>query len=125
MTQLPPSTYDPARGADLDRARELLGLLGGFLTVRTDAAMLAVLAREGYVNGVAWLAAGLYAEYAQNPTSLSSSGESVSFGNLLTVWARLSARVLAGVADPLPLPGAGVPQSGLISAGAGRASRLR
>lgn len=112
---MPTYTYDATRGNDIDKARELLGLVNvasADTALRDDETIEAVLSREGFDRGVAWLAAGLYAEYAQQPVSVTlPSGLSVNFGALLKAWDRLSAALSADVAGD----GSGAPEGGSSS----------
>lgn len=94
-----PATYDPTRGTDIDRARELLGdtaITAGTTTIpdadalHSDPHIASVLEREGWAMGVSWLAAELYARFAQEPSRISANGKSVDLSNLLVVWADLS-----------------------------------
>lgn len=108
-------TYSATRGGDLDRARELLGdtpledadgdTLDEALALRSDEQIQAVLDREGFARGVAWLAAALYAEYAQQPVRTSVSGLSVDYSDRLEAWNLLAAplrAVLAGEGERPP-----------------------
>lgn len=91
-------SYSAERGSDLDRARELLG--GTKVAdatdddpgeaLRSDEDIQAVLNREGFARGVAWMAAGLLAEWAQQPVRITVSGKTIDYSNLLKAWETLS-----------------------------------
>jgi hypothetical protein len=119
-------TYSASRGSDLDRARELLG--GTKVAdataddpgeaLRSDEDILAVLAREGFANGVAWLASGLYAEWAQQPSRITASGKTIDYSNLLKAWEKLSEPLRRQLATEGQRPPPGpVAQIGQIVAG--------
>jgi hypothetical protein len=131
-------TYSASRGGDLDRARELLGdtpledadgdTLDEELALRSDEQIVAILAREGFTRGVAWLAAALYAENAQQPVRITSAGDSFDLSNLLKAWDALAAPLRAELAT-LGEVAAATPvrlaRIGPITAGADSARKLR
>ena len=133
---MPTYTYDAARGSDRDKARELLGdapvdapgstTLDADLALRSDEDMDAILAREGFARGVAWLAAGLYAEFAQQPSRISASGKTIDYADRLKAWEALAApvRALVGGQGERPPP----PRQAkvdVIAAGTSTRSKLR
>ena len=119
------STYDPVRGSDLDRARELLGITDVSTpdtAVRTDQAITAILAREGFARGVAWIAQMLYTEFAQQPTRLSDSGQTIDFSDRLAGWGALAAGLQRQLSTTAAQQGGadtagGAPLIGRIAAG--------
>jgi hypothetical protein len=129
-------TYSATRGSDLDRARELLG--GTSVAeatadepgeaLRSDEDIQAILGREGFARGVAWLAAALYALFAQQPVRITASGKTIDYGDRLKAWDKLAAPLrealaLAGeIPPPVPVRTARI---GQITAGDDAARRLR
>jgi hypothetical protein len=121
-------SYIATRGAELDRARELIG--GTKVAdatdadpgeaLRSDEDILAILAREGFTRGVAWLGAMLYADFAQQPVRITASGKSIDYANWLKAWDELAKPLRQQLAaqgqqpPPIPRP---QPQIGLITAG--------
>jgi len=100
-------TYSATRGSDLDRARELIG--GAKVVeatdadpgeaLRSDADIEAVLAREGFQRGVAWLGAMLYAEFAQQPMRITASGKTIDYSDRLKAWDALAKPLRAQLAS--------------------------
>lgn len=119
-------TYSATRGSDLDRARELIG--GTKIAdatasdpgeaLRSDEDIEAVLAREGFTRGVAWLGAMLYAEFAQQPVRITASGKTIDYSNWLKAWEELAKPLRAQLAaQGQRPPPAATPQIGIITAG--------
>jgi hypothetical protein len=126
---MPTYTYSAIRGSDLDKARELLGgcdVSSPEAALRSDEDIDAILAREGLHRGVAWLAAALYAEFAQQPVRITASGKTIDMSNWLKAWDELAKPLrdllaMQGQRTP-PTP---TPHIGLIVAGGDAASKLR
>lgn len=97
------ATYDPTLPTSKDRARSLLGDIdvsdGGANALRTDEAIVAVIAANGEQLGTAVLAEGLAAEYAQLPDSLSTGGTSFSWRERVKYWRDLAARIRTQLAS--------------------------
>jgi hypothetical protein len=127
---MPTYSYSAARGSDLDKARELLGgcdISSPEAALRSDEDIQAILDREKLNRGVAWLAAALYAEYAQQPVRVSLvSGLTVDYSDRIDAWDKLAAPLRALLAaqgqrqPPTPMP-----RIGRIAAGDDAANKLR
>jgi hypothetical protein len=122
-------TYSATRGSDLDRARELIGgcdISSPETALRSDEDIQAILAREGFQRGVAWLAAALYAEFAQQPVRITASGKTLDYSNWLKAWDELAKplRELLAVEGQRQAP-TPTPHIGRIVAGDDAARRLR
>jgi hypothetical protein len=92
------ATYNPAHPTARDRVRANLGdtdVEPDENALHTDAHMDAVLAAYGEALGQSALAHELWARHAQDPSSVGLTGLSVSFANLLEVWAELAKPWLA------------------------------
>ena len=92
------ATYNPAHPTARDRVRANLGdtdVDPAENALHTDAHMDAVLAAYGEALGQSALAHELWARFAQDPSSVGLTGLSVSFANLLDVWAELAKPWLA------------------------------
>lgn len=84
-------SYDPTLPTDLDYVRFVLGDTET-TELLSDEQIEAILATNTRNGSIAFLAQGLAARYAQLPTSVSSSGKSVSWGSLrVEYWLSLVA----------------------------------
>jgi hypothetical protein len=86
--------YDPTSTSERDLARALLGDTEA-VALLTDAHMDAILLEYGYSLGVAFLADELATRFARKPTSISSSGDSLTWADRVNAWVRLAARMRA------------------------------
>ena len=87
------ATYDPTHPVARDRVRANLGdtdVEPDANALHTDEHMDAVIEEHGEYLGQAALAHELWARFAQDPASIGLTGLSVSFANLLDVWAELA-----------------------------------
>jgi hypothetical protein len=92
------ATYNPAHPTARDRVRANLGdtdVVPAENALHTDEHMDAVLTAYGEALGQSALAHELWARFAQDPSSVGLTGLSVSFANLLEVWAELAKPWLA------------------------------
>lgn len=93
-------TYDDTLPSDRDKARSVLGITDvstAELALVSDEYIDAVLVwKDGLDGAVAFIAASLASRYAQMPTSVSSSGKSVSWGERVRNWLALAASAGAG-----------------------------
>jgi hypothetical protein len=91
-------SYDETLPTDRDTARALLGDTSNDAATEllTDAHIDAALVLyPPLAQGVAFLADELSARFAQEPTSVSASGKSVSWGTRIQQWQALAARLRA------------------------------
>lgn len=100
------ATFDETLPTEKDEARELLGdsiVIPGTTLVasplRSDARILAAIARKGFLLGVALLADGLVTEFGQQPVQLGENGASISFAARVPAWQALASRMRAQAAE--------------------------
>lgn len=86
-------SYDPSHPTDKDRARYALGDTSNDAATEllTDDTIEAELADKGYAGGVAFLAGGLATRFAQQPSSVTDAGTSVTWGERVSAWQKLAA----------------------------------
>jgi len=92
-------SFDDSLPDDLNRARYLLGDTTNdpATELLTDDAVDAALTLFGYSGGVAFMAEGLAARFAQDPTSVSlPSGLAVSWSERVKYWLGLAERMRSG-----------------------------
>lgn len=89
-------SYDDTLPTDLDKARALLGDTSS-TELLTDDHIEAVLALYPFNSAVAFMAEGLAARFAQNPSSVAlPSGLSVSWSERVKYWKGLAEQMRSG-----------------------------
>jgi hypothetical protein len=100
------ATFDPALTTSRDRARFALGdkhsdTEAGEIEepLLQDSTIDAMIAQFGYREGLAQLAEGLVAEFAQMPDSITDDTLRMQWSSRLETWRKLAADTRAGVAS--------------------------
>lgn len=98
------ATFNPALPTQLDRARFALGdkhnnSVAGEVAepLLQDETIQAMIDRFGYREGVAQLADGLVAEYAQMPDSITDDTTKMQWSSRLDAWRELASSMRSGV----------------------------
>lgn len=86
-------TYVNTLATARDRVRHAIGDTDSQNQLRQDETILALIERHGEQGAIAALAEGLASQFAQEPTSFSSDGLSVSFADRIKTWTALAARI--------------------------------
>jgi hypothetical protein len=86
-------TYVNTLATARDRVRHAIGDTDAGNQLRQDETILALIDQLGETGAIAALAEGLASQFAQEPTSFSSDGLSVSFGERVRTWTALAARI--------------------------------
>lgn len=101
------ATYDATLPTAKDRIRSALGDIDIANALRSDEAIVAVVAANGEPLATAVLAEGLAAEYAQLPDSLSTGGTSLTWRERVKWWRELAARIRGELATAAVAASAG------------------
>lgn len=86
-------TYVNTLATGRDRVRHAIGDTDSANQLRQDETILALITQFGEQGAIAALAEGLASQYAQEPTSFSSDGLSVSFADRVKTWTALASRI--------------------------------
>lgn len=95
------ASYDEEQPSDLDRARGLLGdttVEPETSALHTDEHIEAILARDDFYLGVAFLADELVARIGREPVRIAADGSSLDFSARIPAWEKLAGRMRAAAA---------------------------
>lgn len=113
------ASYDEEQPSDLDRARGLLGdtaVEPETSALHSDEHIEAVLTREGYALGVAFLADELVTRFGREPIKIADDGSSLDFSGRIPAWTALATRMraLAAAATAAAAAPVHAPSSGAV-----------
>lgn len=92
------ASYDEEQPTDLDKARGLLGdttVEPEERALHSDEHITAILARDGFLRGVAFLADELVTRIGQQPVRIADDGSSIDFSARIPAWSALASRMRA------------------------------
>lgn len=95
------ASYDEAQPTDLDKARGLLGdttVDPETSALHSDEHIDAILTRDGFLLGVAFLADELVTRIGREPVKIASDGSSLDFSARIPAWQTLAGRMRAEAA---------------------------
>jgi hypothetical protein len=118
------ASYDEEQPTDLDRARGLLGdttVEPETSALHSDEHIEAVLTREGYALGVAFLADELVTRIGQQPVRIADDGSSIDFSARIPAWQSLATRMraVAAAATAAAAAPTSAPSSGAVCTSVG------
>src|SRR4051812_35754580 len=92
------ASYDEEQPTNLDKARGLLGdttVEPESRALHSDEHIEAILTRDGFLLGMAFLADELVARIGQQPVRIADDGSSLDFSARIPAWTALATRMRA------------------------------
>jgi hypothetical protein len=112
------ASYDEEQPTDLDKARGLLGdttVDPETSALHSDEHIEAILDRDGFLLGVAFLADELVTRIGREPVKIASDGSSLDFSARIPAWQSLGGRMRAQATAALTTTASSAPVSAAAS----------
>ena len=96
------ASYDEEQPTDLDKARGLLGdttVEPETSALHSDEHIAAILDRDGFLLGVAFLADELVTRIGREPVKIAADGSSLDFSARIPAWSALAGRMRSQAAS--------------------------